>query len=122
MHRTEILKQASAAVSGDRDKTHGSPEESFALIAALWSADLGIKVSAADVARLMVLFKAARAKGNPQHADNWIDIAGYAACGGGIAANDGVTRFNQGPAPGYGPLDVQREPFSWLRNNATVGV
>jgi len=50
----------------------------------------------------MVLFKAARAKGNPQHVDNWTDIAGYAACGGGIATavNDsGVTRFNQGPLP-----------------------
>jgi hypothetical protein len=29
---------------------------------------------------MMVLLKAARAKSNPQHVDNYVDAAGYAAC------------------------------------------
>ena len=86
MKRAEILDAAKQAVTVDRAATHGNAEDGFALIAALWSADLGIALSAIDVARLMVLFKMARAKGNPGHLDNWTDAAGYAACGGEIAA------------------------------------
>ena len=29
--------------------------------------------------------KTVRAWGNPDHGDNWVDIAGYAACGGELA-------------------------------------
>jgi hypothetical protein len=31
---------------------------------------------------MMIDLKTVRAWNNPSHADNWIDIAGYAACGG----------------------------------------
>jgi hypothetical protein len=34
---------------------------------------------------MMVDLKTVRAWGNPSHHDNWIDVAGYAACGGEIA-------------------------------------
>lgn len=38
--------------------------------------------TASDVANMMILLKIARgANGKPKE-DNWIDIAGYAACGG----------------------------------------
>ncbi|WP_181164673.1 DUF6378 domain-containing protein [Amaricoccus solimangrovi] len=80
--RAALLDQARDAVTRDRAATHGRAEDSFASIAALWSAHLGIAISAPDVAQLMVLLKLARAKGNPGHADNWIDMAGYAAIGG----------------------------------------
>ena len=30
--------------------------------------------------------KLARLKSNAAHADNWVDLAGYAACGGELAA------------------------------------
>ncbi|WP_181164736.1 DUF6378 domain-containing protein [Amaricoccus solimangrovi] len=80
--RAALLDRARDAVTRDRAATHGRAEDSFARIAALWSADLGIPLTAGDVARMMVLFKVARAKGNPGHADNWIDMAGYAAIGG----------------------------------------
>jgi hypothetical protein len=85
MNRATILDTARQAVTTDRAATHGNAENGFALIGALWSADLGVTINATDVARLMVLFKAARAKANPGHADNWVDAAGYAACGGEIA-------------------------------------
>jgi hypothetical protein len=34
----------------------------------------------------MALVKIARLANSPDHMDSWIDIAGYAACGGEIAA------------------------------------
>lgn len=87
MTRAEILDTARKYVTRDRAATHGEAEDNFARIAALWSADLGIEITALDVARLMVLFKMARAKTNAAHADNWIDAAGYSAIAGEIAAN-----------------------------------
>jgi hypothetical protein len=85
MTRAEILDHARQAITVDRAATHGEAEDTFALIAALWSADLGVQLKAVDVARLMVLFKLARAKRNPGHADSWVDMAGYAAIAGELA-------------------------------------
>lgn len=34
---------------------------------------------------MLVDLKVTRAWGNPSHGDNWVDIAGYAACGGELA-------------------------------------
>lgn len=85
MNRAEILDHARQAITVDRAATHGEAEDCFGLIADLWSADLGVPLTAVDVARLMVLFKLARAKGNPEHADSWIDAVGYAAIAGEMA-------------------------------------
>lgn len=82
MNRAEILDTARKYVTRDRAATHGEAEDTFGRIAALWSADLGIEITALDVARLMVLLKMARAKTNAAHTDNWIDAAGYAAIAG----------------------------------------
>ena len=92
MIRATMLDTAKQAVTVDRAATHGNAEHGFATIAALWSADMGIRFTATDVARLMVLLKIARAKANPGHADSWVDMAGYAACGCEIAteANEGI--------------------------------
>ena len=38
--------------------------------------------TASDVANMMILLKIARGAIGKPKADNWIDIAGYAACGG----------------------------------------
>nr|DAG79835.1 MAG TPA: hypothetical protein [Caudoviricetes sp.] len=81
MTRTELLRTANRHVVGDRDETYGSPEESFGLIAELWSAYLDLQITPVTVAALMSLFKIARMRGKP-HIDNFIDLAGYAACGG----------------------------------------
>lgn len=85
--RKTILDAAEKCVCHDRQDTHGRPEDSFGDIADLWTAYKGVEFDPVDVAQMMVLLKIARAKGNPKHQDNWIDIAGYAACAGEIAAD-----------------------------------
>lgn len=84
--RLDILLEAGRAVTVDRAATHGAAEDSFARIAAIWSLRLGVPVTAAQVALMMVDFKTVRAWGNPGHGDNYVDIAGYAALAGEIAA------------------------------------
>ena len=86
MNRTEILSAASQAITVDRAATHGEAENTFALIAAYWSVLFGIDITAAQVAQAMVLFKVARMKANPGHADNYTDAVGYAAIAGELAA------------------------------------
>lgn len=83
--RATILDTAKAYVTKDRAADHGNLEDNFTCIAKLWSAYLGCEVKPHDVGSLMVLFKVARIKGNAGHADSWIDVAGYAACGGEVA-------------------------------------
>ena len=85
MKRDEILEAAKTIVTKDRAATHGAIENSFGLIAASWSAKLGIVVTPAQVCLLLADLKACRAWGNPGHADNWVDGAGYFACGGEVA-------------------------------------
>lgn len=86
MNRADILDAAKHCVEVDRAATHGDAERTFGLIAAYWSSHLDTPVSATDVATMMALLKLARAKGNQAHADNWVDLAGYAACAGELAA------------------------------------
>lgn len=85
MNRKQILETAFQCVTMDRAATHGDAEQTFGLIAQLWSAYAQHPFSASDVAAMMGLMKIARLKGNPAHADSWIDLAGYAACGGELA-------------------------------------
>lgn len=84
MNRKEILEEALKVVSNDRQTNYGTPEDNFKIIANLWSNYLGITVSSSDVAMLMILLKIARARHKPDYADNYVDIAGYAACAGEI--------------------------------------
>lgn len=93
--RREILQAAERCVCGDRDASYGGPEDSFALIASLWepiirarcvSLGADVTVDAVTVALLMAELKIARAATNTGHMDSWVDLAGYAACGGEIAA------------------------------------
>lgn len=83
--REDILDTAKQYVTQDRQATHGNPEDTFGLIAAYWSAHLDTTITATDVAAMMALLKLARAKANPGNQDNWIDLAGYAACAGELA-------------------------------------
>lgn len=83
--RSALLGAADKIVSRDRNATHGKPEDSFAHIAAMWSGYLGIAIRPHDVAAMMAALKLARIRSNPSHADNWIDLAGYAACGAEVA-------------------------------------
>lgn len=92
MTRSEILTQANVIINGEREGQYGSPEDSFRKIAGMWSAYLGVPLQEHDVAAMMVLLKIARVAGGAYKEDNWIDIAGYAACGGEVQGNGTVSR------------------------------
>ena len=85
MKRADLLTTASAIVCDDRQGTYGDLRENFDLIASLWSEYVGREILPHDVAAMMALLKVARIKANPQHMDSWVDLAGYAACGGELA-------------------------------------
>jgi hypothetical protein len=85
MTRALVLDTAKQAVTVDRASTHGNPETTFDLIARLWSARLDQHITPDMVCLMMIDLKTARAQMNPGHFDNWVDIAGYAACGGELA-------------------------------------
>ena len=86
MERKDFLKGAEQCVCSDRNQQYGEPEDNFTNIAKLWSAYLEEEIGAEDVAIMMVLFKVARLKGSGyQSVDSWVDLIGYAACGGEIA-------------------------------------
>lgn len=82
MNRRAILESATTAVCHDRAATHGKPEDTFRLIAHLWTVYVGANITPVDAALMLGLLKIARAKGNPAHEDNFVDLAGYAACAG----------------------------------------
>lgn len=88
MNRTHILETANEYVARDRAATHGDAEDSFGKLAAIWGARLGVHIRPDQVAIMMLDLKTVRAWDNPKHQDNWIDMAGYAACGGEIATKD----------------------------------
>ena len=93
MTRKEILQTAEKCVCGDREQDYGSPEDNFSTIAKLWEPYLSRKcvfhgadvcVNGEDVAALLALVKIGRIASGNAKVDNWIDLAGYAACGGEI--------------------------------------
>ena len=85
--RESILDAAKRCVCGDREQDYGSPEDNFAVIAALWTAYTGTDITPKDVAMMMALLKIARAKAGSKP-DTYIDLAGYAACGGELEVNN----------------------------------
>ena len=86
MTRKQILTEAEKCVCNGRNIQYGEPEDNFSVIAKFWSAYLDADLGAEDVAIMMCLFKIARIKGSCYESkDSWIDLIGYAACGGEIA-------------------------------------
>lgn len=95
MTRPEILEAAAKCVCGDREQDYGSPENNFQTTANLWIDYLGAKgypvdIDAKDVAVMLALLKIARIASGHAKEDNWIDLAGYAACGGEIETGKGA--------------------------------
>lgn len=88
MTREEILAAAKKCVCGDREQDYGSPERNFQTIANMWEDYLAAKghevvdIAPPDVAAMLALLKIARIASGHAKYDNWIDLAGYAACGG----------------------------------------
>ena len=92
MIRTDILKKAESVINGDRDKAYGNPEDNFKMIADMWSVYKGVKFTSTDVGAMMALLKIARIRSNPEKADNYIDLAGYAACAAECANKEGAPK------------------------------
>lgn len=104
MNRTEILETAKRCVCGDREQDYGSPENNFRTIASMWNSYLygaGLienhtenwkGIMPEDVAAMLALLKVARIASGHAKADNWVDLAGYAACGGEIEGQQEETK------------------------------
>lgn len=92
MNRADFLYKARDIICNDREGQYGSPEDSFGIIAELWTAYLGsetIIVTPQDVACMMALLKVARIRNSVRHhEDSWVDAIGYMACGGEIDARE----------------------------------
>ena len=113
----DILDQAKKCVCGQREQDYGTPESNFQLIADLWNGYLGFTsyvleleeylmdlkdkgididinvpepkaIFPEDVAMMMALLKIARIKNGGGSGDSFVDLAGYAACGGEIWAGE----------------------------------
>lgn len=78
--RTRLLDHAKAVVT-DRNDTYGDPLADFRRIAAMWTALFGTPIDPHQVAMAMACLKLSRMVEAPGHRDNWLDLAGYAACG-----------------------------------------
>ncbi|AGT12953.1 hypothetical protein KAYACHO_49 [Mycobacterium phage KayaCho] len=86
--RDRLLAEAGAAISGDRERDYGSARDGFTrtgqLIAAILDLDV---VTAEQVALILAALKISRLAQNTGHRDSWVDLIGYAALGGDIAAD-----------------------------------
>lgn len=92
--RAEVLHRAEQCVCGQREQDYGTPENNFDTIAEFWITYLNracvdedgcVYIDATDVAMMMALLKIARIAGGSGTRDSFIDLAGYAACGGECA-------------------------------------
>lgn len=99
MNRKEILAAAERCVCGQREQDYGTPENSFKVIGELWEVyikekcvgtDTIVTIVPEDVAALLGLLKIARIATGHGKDDNWVDLAGYAACGGELQQNMGA--------------------------------
>lgn len=108
MNRQETLEEALKIVTKDRQNAYGTPEDNFTRIAGLWSAYLGHTITAQQVAVLMILLKVARSKTSPDYVDNYVDIAGYAACanelGGKKCSTDQSLQITYADMKAYEPV------------------
>lgn len=133
MTRSEVLNAAKKCVCEERDHQYGAPEDNFGRIASLWSDYKGETFTPKDVSVMMILVKVARLAGG-DCIDNYVDIAGYAACGGELAeknvAAETKKHFEIYKVPyrhgkhiiENGKEHAPREKFYFTNGNVWVGV
>ena len=68
------------SIVDERADHYGPGDENMSRIARLWTAYLNLKhpLTPSDVAWMMVMVKARRARVDPTHLDNYVDARGYA--------------------------------------------
>lgn len=106
--RREMLYEAADLVDGDRENQYGNPNSDFGRTAQYWSIHAGAVLRRKlrevleekknpsyedviqmvdrlfdnhDVAIMMTQLKISRLSWSPEKRDNWVDGAGYMACG-----------------------------------------
>lgn len=104
MTREDVLERAKECVCGQREQDYGKPEDNFQVIGRYWETYLrgqcvedgaGVCITGEDVAIMMALLKIGRlttrgADATEDTEDTFVDLAGYAACAGGIATGGGA--------------------------------
>ena len=91
----QLILDAGRTIMSERPGIHGSAENSFQMIADMWSVylrhifyarnlqEVKIKLEPVDVAQMMVQLKQARAiYGSRDNRDNFVDSIGYSALAG----------------------------------------
>lgn len=71
-----VLQEAARLVRGARNDDYGDPVKMYEGVAKLWSAMLGVQLTAVQVLEMMILLKVGRELVTHKK-DNLIDIAGY---------------------------------------------
>ena len=71
-----VLERANEIVQ-ERGKSYGHPYNGFNRVAKLWSALLGVEITADQVVKCMLCVKLARLSETPSHQDSIDDLAGY---------------------------------------------
>lgn len=123
--RKELLEEAIKITTGDRNVQYGDPNADFNTTALLWSSylervmarqgyEVHIDLASHDIAVMMILLKVSRLGWSPDHKDNWLDIAGYAACGYHCVAS------TQSPhvVPEVINVEYNSEYFTFIYNKA----
>ena len=67
---------AIATMKGDRQRTHGDPQDTLARIAQMWTGYLGKDIHPHEVAQMMVLVKIARSR-HAYDRDHYLDAVAY---------------------------------------------
>lgn len=114
MKALDVLERAISLIHGQRAKDYGDAQASFQRMADLVNPIIKKadgKLTASDMALVMIQVKIARLQESPNHADSWTDIAGYAALGAQLAVTEpdkaatGPTLPN--PISSIGPNDIK---------------
>ena len=107
MGKPDVFDRAKAITLQSREDEYGHPLINFLRIALRWSNWLGVKVTPADVAFMMIDTKLAR-ENHVHKLDNIDDIVGYASCWERI---DNYMRDELGYESGCGAFDDMGVPF-----------
>ena len=76
-NRCDLLSEASALTSQDRNKEYGDPVDNMTHIADIFNAITGHELKPSDVPILHVATKLARKRTSPLKKDHYVDIMAY---------------------------------------------
>ena len=90
--RGEILAEAASLIDGDRNAQYGPPTQDFKRTSDMLNA-LGYRLDGqmlapSDTAIILACVKLSRLMHSRGKRDNWVDLAGYAGCGGECASEE----------------------------------